>query len=345
MRYLIRVGMLVIAALDLSAWGAGAANLVPNSGFETCPTSPAEWGPVDSETMNCDSSNPFAGSGAAVLSGTSASGGALVVQAESTCVSVAPDSILTNGSVSYRTGDQSVYQVAFSIFFYSAADCSGSPGSVSSIGGGFSFGPALVKDGQWQTLTGNNGVSVPSDVHALKFRLSFQFTTPGTAAVAFDALSAETNATTSTTMTTIPGSTTTTTSPVDCALMGCEDGDPCTTDACVAGTCTHTTHPGVAGAVCLVVQMQTTPLCGVDPVPVKPSAAIAGALDRANALLTKLDALTGKKRTKVRKKAASAIGRIAKVVTKASHKGQVSNDCANTVVGAATRIQTAITGL
>jgi len=59
------------------------------------------------------------------------------------------------------------------------------------------------------------------------------------------------------TTTTLPGSVTTTTVPSDCTVTPCNDGNPCTTDVCDAGTCRYDPVTDADAVLCRLEQMAT----------------------------------------------------------------------------------------
>lgn len=59
-----------------------------------------------------------------------------------------------------------------------------------------------------------------------------------------------------------------------CAPVTCDDGDPCTADACVAGACTHAPRTGIDGARC-ACERPLPPACAATPKPLR------RAIDRA----------------------------------------------------------------
>ena len=149
----------------------------------------------------------------------------------------------------------------------------------------------------------------------------------------------------SSTTTTQPGATTTTTTtlPNDCSPSDCADDDTCTTDTCSGSTCGHTLQSGIAGVRCLVGRMKTRPLCGTQTVDAKLTTSVGKALGKADGLLAKVDAATGKKRVKFVKKATTAIVSITKLATKAAKKHKIDDGCRTTISNEVTRIRNALT--
>src|SRR5205823_2659540 len=86
-----------------------------------------------------------------------------------------------------------------------------------------------------------------------------------------------------TTTTTLPSGSTPTTlpttiRPVSRCAGGCDDGDPCTVDGCVLGTCHHDDEVGVAGATCdLSASALVPPSCAQDAISIALRSRVEGA--------------------------------------------------------------------
>ena len=251
-------GLLVGVVVAASA--ARAANLVPNPGFESCTGAPMSWTPVGPESVVCDSTTPASGSYDLGLVGT-----APAAQAQSTCVVVTPGTFIDDLSFAYRTSSVAVYQVALTVDFYTASDCTGANGSVST-GAGLQYTQTLTRDGGWHALTPQTA-SIDQATNSVRFVVAFQAQMIQQAmTVDFDDVSFTANGVTTTTASTTTsttsgqGSTTSTTQPTftgtgnpasDCfvTVSGlavtsdghavCMDGNPaCDADGTANGECT-----------------------------------------------------------------------------------------------------------
>src|SRR5262249_17620606 len=139
----------------------------------------------------------------------------------------------------------------------------------------------------------------------------------------------------STTMTstsiTVPISTSTTIRlPGTCVSDTCDDGDPCTADACVSGDCQHLPLTGIDSVRC---RFQVTgfagDVCLGQPVP----SGISRRLARANALLRQAAAVSPKRALLFVKKAASILRR-ARILVALAGKRRISTDCVTALFAA-----------
>jgi len=87
------------------------------------------------------------------------------------------------------------------------------------------------------------------------------------------------------TTTSTTSSTTTTSTTLPPCAGGCDDGNPCTVDACVAGTCTSTALPGAAGLACGFEQLHAAVSCA----PRRHARKLRARLDRMIELASGLD--------------------------------------------------------
>ena len=97
---------------------------------------------------------------------------------------------------------------------------------------------------------------------------------------------------------------------------GCDDGDPCTDDACVAGTCRSTPVGGEASVTCTCGRPRPATCAGVPPAVARRKARVCdvvaggGSAKRLRASVRKLAAAMG-------------------VVTRLRRKGRLSPSCAD----------------
>ena len=297
--------IIVLAGAFHLAGTAHAVDYVPNPGFEDCTSSPTSWAPVASDLLTCDPANPHAGASSLDLGNAPGQG---LARAQSACVPIPADSGLVDASFAYRTTSAAVLQVAYTVQTFSDAGCTTNHG-VASLGAGFSFGAALVTDGQWQTL-GPAGIGIDSSTHSVRFLASFQLDPATTAFVNFDDLVFGTSggSSTTTTTTTLGGtsstvggsSTTSSTLPTfvgtgkaasECylTLLGiqatsgiqseCVDGDPaCDRDESADGVCTFRFQVCVAQALAgcqatSITSVKASPASLAIPVPPVPASA------------------------------------------------------------------------
>ena len=127
-----------------------------------------------------------------------------------------------------------------------------------------------------------------------------------------------------------PGTTTTTLPGAGCTSdAACDDGDPCTVDACSGGRCSHTPLGGAAGVRCAVPpQGIGAARCTVQSVPPP----VGKSFDKATGFL---DRAIGKSRGAVRKlvKKADKFLKKAKHLTQVAElSGTISSDCADDIV-------------
>jgi hypothetical protein len=132
--------------------------------------------------------------------------------------------------------------------------------------------------------------------------------------------------------TTLPPPPTTTTSlppSSRCVPPSCEDGDPCSVDACEAEGCRHTPVGGVEAARCVFQGGGLrAPVCGTIPAAVEKKFAQArGQVERAIA------AGGGKRAKAALKRSTRALKQAGNGVTKAARKGAVSGECAASLQG------------
>ncbi len=143
------------------------------------------------------------------------------------------------------------------------------------------------------------------------------------------------------TTTTLGGGTTTTTLAPACTPP-CDDDDVCTTDTCAGTACTFAlASPGIAGARCLIQRMRDRPLCGTATVDAKLDRTIDTALRKADGFLGKADTATGRKRTRMLKKARAQLALVDRKTNKAATKSKIEASCGTTIVGEVGRIRSA----
>jgi hypothetical protein len=152
----------------------------------------------------------------------------------------------------------------------------------------------------------------------------------------------------STTTTSSPGPpTTTTTLGAPCATaVDCDDGDPCTTDAC-AGRCTHAPPAGLAGAACEVGRLAAGPLCPADPVPARLARAVGRRLGAAVRLL-EAAAVAGPESRRGRRRIAAVSTKLRaaeKRIARAAARERVSAPCGAALLGALGRAAAALAPL
>ncbi len=125
-----------------------------------------------------------------------------------------------------------------------------------------------------------------------------------------------------TTTTTIPGGTVTTTT-LPCSPASCDDGDPCTTDACTPG-CTRTPKSGGEGMTCAFRGGLQVVACAGQKVP----KAIGKQFTSAGKQADQAAATSGKKARKRAKRALALL----KLAEKAATKAKVSAECRNSLL-------------
>jgi cysteine-rich repeat protein len=127
------------------------------------------------------------------------------------------------------------------------------------------------------------------------------------------------------TTTTIGGvGATTTTLPSSSCAGGCEDGDPCTENGCVAGVgCVSAARTGLAGATCRCAQPPPVE-CGGTATPKALSRPVA----QACGTLAKLGTATGKAAKKLGRRATAQLKKAASVATKLG-KRKLPRACAD----------------
>jgi hypothetical protein len=306
-RHLLPGALAAVLALA-GAVRAGTLNYVPNAGFESCSGAPTAWTAQGVAMPLCSSASPHAGSFSLSLTSES---GATYAGAQSECVSVPGNTLISTFAFSYRTSASDVLQVAFTANTYNGSDCTGGTG-IASVGAGASFVAPLLADGDWHTvsLTALTGASTQS----VRFVTSFQRSPAGMSTVDFDSLvySADTAGTTTSTTTTStssipPASTTSTTLPGDLVYPGtgkpasecyvtlrgvaatapgkiaCVDGAPtCDADGAADGTCTFAFRVCVAQALpgCQAISITSVTAApsslGIAAPPVPASAPVCG---------------------------------------------------------------------
>lgn len=125
----------------------------------------------------------------------------------------------------------------------------------------------------------------------------------------------------------------------------CNDGDPCTDDTCPADVCVFTQKTGSAGAQCEIDDVQDGPICGADPLDAKTQKAVTKALTKVEGLLAKIATASAKKKSKLIKKAKTALKIAQTKATKAGTKGKISADCSATIVTTMTELSAIVGAL
>ena len=139
-----------------------------------------------------------------------------------------------------------------------------------------------------------------------------------------------------------PGITTTTLPAAGCTgAADCNDDDPCTRDACVAGRCMAEAATGFDGVLCAFDRSLAVPACG-GQVP----AVVGNKFAKARALVVKANSAKPKKGQKLLKQAQAMLRAAVKAIGKAERKkkGHLSADCAAglraVLTGAQSRVAT-----
>jgi hypothetical protein len=125
----------------------------------------------------------------------------------------------------------------------------------------------------------------------------------------------------STTSTTLPGEST-------CA-SGCDDGDPCTVDTCVRGTCQHDPATGVAAATCaLELTGAATTACGNGALPPP----IAHRLDKALSLIDKAVLTSPRRGKELALRAVQSLRSARHLALAAERRKRITEACATALV-------------
>ena len=131
----------------------------------------------------------------------------------------------------------------------------------------------------------------------------------------------------STTATTVSSTTSTTvattTRPASACALGCDDGDPCTTDFCAAGVCRHDPAIGFDAVTC-ALRRTALPFdaCGG----VIPSA-LAGRIDRARSLIDTTRQTTPRRVRRSLARAFRILRAARRLALAAGRRGEISADC------------------
>jgi hypothetical protein len=165
-----------------------------------------------------------------------------------------------------------------------------------------------------------------------------------------------------TTTTTIPGgggsttstlggggspTTTSTTLPVSCAAASdCDDGDPCTTDDCPAGTCTFSQQPGTAGADCELADFLARPPCTLDAKLLTAATTLVGKA-RTAVQVHSLPGVSARTAAKAKKRADRALKKLGRKASKAARKaGRITPPgCEATIASEITRLRALVAAL
>lgn len=145
------------------------------------------------------------------------------------------------------------------------------------------------------------------------------------------------------TSTTLAATPTTLPAAPTCDPVGCDDGNPCTVDACTNGVCTTTARPGPGGVDCELARLLVPSLCGPDPLHAKLAKVLSRNIRKARTLVGRAAAATNaKKVARFTTRADRQLAAIRRRAAKLAKRGRITAACQATLDGAVAARQTLI---